>query len=132
MQGCNLLLEGTCDNNAFGFNFTDLSFTHRLRVVGKIRNMTFETESDYYLKSNGEKVLIYADTQENLELQILDLPAYVHSAVNMMLLCDTFTIDGVEYVKVGEYAPNWRKSSAKAPVIVTIAKATQNRFNTFS
>jgi hypothetical protein len=94
--------------------------------------MTFETESDYYLKSNGEKVLIYADTQENLELQILDLPAYVHSAVNMMLLCDTFTIDGVEYVKVGEYAPNWRKSSAKAPVIVTIAKATQNRFNTYS
>lgn len=131
LQGCNLLLEATCSNNAFGFNFTDLSLTHRLRVIGKIRNMTFETESDYYLKSNGEKVLIYADTQENLELQIMEVPAYVHSAINMMLLCDTFTIDGVEYVRAGEYAPNWRKSSAKAPVIVNIAKATQNRFNTF-
>ena len=60
------------------------------------------------------------------------MPEYVHDVLNMMLLHDTFTIDGVEYVKVGEYAPNWRKSSEKAGVIVQIAKAQQNMFNTYS
>jgi len=131
LQGCNLLLTATCDNNAFGFNFTDVSFTHKLRVNGRLRNESFETDAEYYVKSNGEKILVYAEKQENVELIIAEIPAYMHKVVNMMLLCDTFTIDGVEYVRAGDYSPNWRKSSMKAPVIVLVSKASQDRFNTF-
>ena len=131
-RGCNFLLKATNDNNAFGFNFEDVTFEPQVRVFGKLRNLTFETEAEYYTKSTGEKILVYAEVEEKVELQIYEVPEYMHSVINMMMNMDSFMIDGVEYVRVGEYAPNWRKSSAKAPVIVQVAKKTQNRYNTYS
>jgi hypothetical protein len=79
-----------------------------------------------------KRYLVYAEVEEKVELQIYEVPEYMHSVINMMMNMDSFMIDGVEYVRVGEYAPNWRKSSAKAPVIVQVAKKTQNRYNTYS
>jgi hypothetical protein len=131
-RGCNFLLKATNDNNAFGFNFEDVTFEPQVRVFGKLRNLTFETDAEYYTKSTGEKILVYAEVEEKVELQIYEVPEYMHSVINMMMNMDSFMIDGVEYVRVGEYAPNWRKSSAKAPVIVQVAKKTQNRYNTYS
>jgi hypothetical protein len=131
-RGCNFLLKATNDNNAFGFNFEDVTLEPQVRVFGKLRNLTFETEAEYYTNSTGEKILVYAEVEEKVELQIYEVPEYMHSVINMMMNMDSFMIDGVEYVRVGEYAPNWRKSSAKAPVIVQVAKKTQNRYNTYS
>jgi hypothetical protein len=131
-RGCNFLLKATNENNAFGFNFEDVTFEPQVRVFGKLRNLTFETEAEYYTNSTGEKILVYAEVEEKVELQIYEVPEYMHSVINMMMNMDSFMIDGVEYVRVGEYAPNWRKSSAKAPVIVQVAKKTQNRYNTYS
>ena len=132
VNGCLFEITATNDNNAFGFNYEDFTFTQRMLLFGKLRNATYQDDTEYYTKSSGEKVLVYAEIEKVQELQIMEVPEGIHDWLHMAMLHDTFMIDGVEYVRVGEYAPNWRKSSAKAPVIVQVAKKTQKRFNTFS
>lgn len=132
VNGCLFEITATNDNNAFGFNYEDFTFTQRMLLFGKLRNATYQDDTEYYTKSSGEKVLVYAEIEKVQELQIMEVPEGIHDWLHMAMLHDTFMIDGVEYVRVGEYAPNWRKSSQKAPVIVQVAKKTQKRFNTFS
>lgn len=129
--GCNMLFTATNNSNALGFNFEDFEFTQRLRLFAKIRNATHQDESEYYIDSSGLKSLTYLNTEKVIELQVYEVPEGVHDALHAMMRLNNFQIDGVRYNMVGEYSPNWRKSSAKAPVIVQIAKAQQDRFNTF-
>jgi hypothetical protein len=131
-MGCLFELTATNTNNAFGFNFEDFTFTPGMRLFGKLRNGSYQDDTEYYTKSDGEKILVYADIEKVEELQIAEVPEGIHDWLHAAMLLDSFMIDGVEYVRVGEYAPNWRKSSAKAPVIVQVAKKTQNRYNTYS
>lgn len=132
LDSCDYLVTGTCDTNAFGFNFEDLTFTLQLRVFGKIRNARYANEEETYRYDTGVSSLIYANTRKIKEFQVREIPEAVHDTLRIILLTDTLQIDAVDYIKVeGEYAPNWRKSSVKAPVIVEIAEKTQDTTNTY-
>ena len=59
VNGCLFEITATNDNNAFGFNYEDFTFTQRMLLFGKLRNATYQDDTEYYTKSSGEKVLVY-------------------------------------------------------------------------
>lgn len=125
---CDYIVEGTNTQAAFGFNFD--SFTLKGRVFGIIRNAKYTNlENILYKDLTGAKTLQYADVEKTSEFQIFAVPEYVHDWLSVALSCETvnITVNGTtkQYNKIGDYIPDWRKSSPDAPCIVEIQEADQ-------
>ena len=74
------------------------------------------------------------DREKIKELQVFQVPQYVHDWLELALSSQTvtLTINGVSknFIKVqGDYTPNWRKRSVDAPVIVEIQETQQLPYN---
>lgn len=125
---CNILVTGTNTNSAFGFS---AGYDFVGRVFGQIRNgVGRDTETVIYDNLDGLNSLQYSDRKKVKELQIFEVPQGVHDWLELALCSQSLTleINGVSksFVKVaGDYAPNWRKTSANAPVIVEIMESQQ-------
>lgn len=123
---CNILVTGTNANKAFGFS-AGYSFTGR--IFGQIRNGSGrDVDTTIYKDLTGLNSLQYADRNKVKELQVFQVPQGVHDWLELALCSQTVTmeINGVikTFVKLaGDYTPNWRKTSADAPVIVEIMEA---------
>jgi len=104
---CTVLVDATCDGQAFGFDFSaNFSLSHRLRTLRF--NPTYRNEGEDSQGSNGVKRRPFAQSEKvySCIFDYCDEPT--HDAINTQLLCDTLTFDGVEYFyPMKDYAPDW-------------------------
>lgn len=130
---CTILLEWYNDEpyGPFYYDGTE-DIKHSLRVRGKFRNPTFTGEKETFKDTAGTRKIIYAEKEQQKQLILEEVPAYIHEAIAAALDHDHFLVDGVEYVnKEPEYSPNWRKSSHLAPVIIELVKKSQDLRNSY-
>ncbi len=97
-----LLLYAVCDAPAFGFPFGN-NFYLRMRTKGEINYLGYPDKTELYDFSNNESDILEANRQKTYRTLIHGSEEYVHDAISAMLLCDTLTIDGKEYVREGGY-----------------------------
>jgi hypothetical protein len=120
---CTFLLSWTNDENAYGFDFADLSFTPKLRVEAKKWKPSYPKEKNVFKDNAGNRTVLKSETTKEEILTISEMPEYLHDALAIGLDHDTFMIDGVEYVnEETEYTPKWRNSSQLSPVEVVVIK----------
>jgi hypothetical protein len=110
-HSCTLLFYGNNNDNAFGFDYS-VGFRHYLRIYGKIGVIGFPEEVEGTFRfSDGSLKNLYAVSDTEYEVIIGDAPEYVHSCLRLLRLHDIFQVDGVEYVRTGDYGLKTRKSS---------------------
>lgn len=119
---CTTLLRWSNVTNSHGFNYEDFSFSHSLRVRGKIVNFRGEKpDKDTEFNSNGNIDISYARTLELDTLAVEEQPRYIHRALNIMIDHESLSIDGDSYIsRDEEYEPVWRRSSLLAPINIGV------------
>lgn len=122
---CTLLFTATNDDDAFAFTYpTSPVFTHQLRLEAKIDVSSYPEEKEEYLFSDNSRRLLFARTENEYEVLLMDAPNYIHSCLRMMRLNDTFTIDGVEYIAESSYDLKRRKTSKLKQSAFTVKDKT--------
>jgi hypothetical protein len=122
-HGCTLLLSWTNNENAFGFNYEELSFSPQLRVKAKLWQPSYTKEKDVFKDNAGNRTILKSETSKEELLTIGEVPEYIHDAVAIGVEHDNFYVDGVKYTnEETEYTPKWRKSSQLAPSELVIIK----------
>lgn len=126
---CTKQIEWNCNENAFEFNYSDLSFTQTLRIEARLWKPRFKAlEKEVYEYSSGDLEITYVTKAKELLFTTEDMPDYLHDAFSMALDSDNFFIDGVRYVFPDEEtSPSWRKSSNLAPIEVTLRRSQNLR-----
>jgi hypothetical protein len=120
---CTLLLSWTNDEDAYGFNYSDLSFTQLLRVKAKLWQPNYPKEKNVFKDNAGNRRILKSETSKEELLTIGEMPEYLHDSLAIGLEHDDFYIDGVKYTnEETEYTPKWRKSSQLAPSEVAVIK----------
>lgn len=129
-HSCSLQITATNDENAFGLNYEDFSLTHSLRLDARLRAPRYPLDAEVYKFSNGQRKLLTGERDKFENLEVREVPEYVHDMLSLFLVHDTMQIDGVTYVKgEGDYEPVWRRTSQLAPIILEVQKGTQNNEN---
>lgn len=104
---CTVLVDATCDDQAFGFDFSNqFSLSQRLRLLRF--NPIYKNEGEDSQGSDGVKRRPFARSEKvyNCIFDYCDEPT--HDAINTQLLCDNLTLDGVEYFcPIKDYQPEW-------------------------
>jgi hypothetical protein len=127
---CTLLLSWTNDDDAFGFNFSELGFTPKLRVKAKKWKPSYTKEKNVFKDNVGNRTILKSETSKEEVLTISEMPEYLHDALAIGLEHDTFMIDGQAYTnEETEYSPKWRNSSQLAPSEVVVIKDQYLRNN---
>ena len=127
---CSKLFTWTNDENAFGLNYINFTFTQVFRHCAKLWRPTYDRVKTTHRDSSGDRAILYSSTTKTRRLTIDQVPEYIHDAIAIGLEHDTFTIDTVEYVhEEEEYEPNWRKSSLLAYSDVEVIEDDQNLVN---
>lgn len=128
---CSILLTWTNDENAGGFNYSDLDFTQSLRVEGNIgQDFGKSIQNDVFRFSDGSKQVLYTEVDQMQILTIKEMPRYLHRALMLGIKYDHFQINGVEHiVDQDDYQPAWRPSSNLAPVTLTVTPSNEGFIN---
>ena len=122
---CETELTWNNDTNSFGHAY-NTGYTNRMYVEGRLLNGKIVSLAhderkgvDSYQRSffsNGRKV-------EELAIDAI-FPA-AHQAIAVGLMHRNFYVNGVQYVKIGEYEPDYGDTAEIAPCIVEVAKKDQ-------
>ncbi len=122
---CESELTWNNDTNSFGHAY-NTGYTNRMYVEGRLLNGKIVSLAhderkgvDSYQRSffsNGRKV-------EELAIDAI-FPA-AHQAIAVGLMHRNFYVNGVQYVKIGEYEPDYSEAAEIAPCIVEVAKKDQ-------
>ena len=122
---CETELTWNNDTNAFGHAY-NTGYTNRMYVEGRLLNGKIVSLAhderkgvDSYQRSffsNGRKV-------EELAIDAI-FPA-AHQAIAVGLMHRNFYVNGVQYVKIGEYEPDYSDDAEIAPCTVEVAKKDQ-------
>jgi hypothetical protein len=104
---CTVLVDASCDDKAFGFDFSNgFSLSQRLRVLRF--NPTYKNEGEDSQGSDGVKRRPFARSEKVYSCIFDYCDEATHDAINTQLLCDTLTFDGVEYFcPIKDYQPEW-------------------------
>ncbi len=97
-----LTLFGSSLSAANGFLFSS-NFDMRLVVGGRIDYDEYPNVADEYTFSNASTDLLSASVEKHYLVSINGSPEYLHDAIRLIRLCDTFLINGESYVAVGGY-----------------------------
>lgn len=126
-----LYLEWTNNDDGFGMNYTSVPLIHSLWIKGALRNADYPYEEDYFTTSSGTHFPVYVDSVKTVEMWVHDLPEYIHDALRIGVVHDSFTVNGREYAKAdGGYSPDWdTPNSLLAPVIVKLREKFQDTKN---
>jgi hypothetical protein len=122
-HACTILLSWMNDDNAYSFNYEDLTFTQKLRVVAKLWHPNYPKEKNVFKDNAGNRRILKSETAIEELLTVAEIPQYLHNALAIGVEHDDFYIDGVKYTnEESEYSPKWRKSSQLAPVEIEVIK----------
>lgn len=97
-----LTLFGSSLSAANGFLFSN-NFDMSLVVGGRIDYDEYPNVADEYTFSNASTDLLSASVEKHYLVSINGSPEYMHDAIRLIRLCDTFLINGEPYVAVGGY-----------------------------
>ncbi len=110
----------------YGFMF-DGNFRLDQQVRFLKFNPTYPADADDYKYSSGERSITYASREKFYEGLCDYADENFHDAFSTQVLCDTLTIDTVEYfVKPGDYKPEWDKDGRQrlAQARIQLSKKT--------
>lgn len=127
-----LYLEWTNSDDGFGMNYTSVPLKHSLWIKGGLRNFDYPyATEEYFSTSAGYNFPVFVDSVKTAELWVEDVPEYIHDALRLGVVHDSFTVNGVEYSKEpGSYSPDWdTPNSLLAPVIVKLREKSQDTRN---
>lgn len=113
-----LLLYATNAHPAYGFNFNEFTMTMRLRADLEYKGYPDTTE--VFRFSNASHDVLSSITDKLYDVRCKGMPEYMHDALRIIRLCDTFTIDGTAYVPDGEYNVNRQDKIHNAPAVFSV------------
>jgi hypothetical protein len=130
IHSCTKLLHWTNDDDAFGIPYSEVSFTHYLRVFAIKDRPRYQEEMEQFKNSAGSKKINYASREKIWRLFFDYLPEYLHDAISLAKIHDHFYVDGIEYVCLpGNYEPEWRGNLRLAQGQMDIQKKIDNNIN---
>lgn len=126
-----IFLQWTNEDDGFGFNYTSVPLVHSLWLKGGLRDDDYSYDEEYFTTSDGRNYPVYVDALKQQSLYINEVPAYIHDAIRLGVVHDTFKINGELFTKAdGGYSPDWNTpNSLMAGVIVRVRQQTQDTKN---
>jgi hypothetical protein len=124
-----ILLAGLNDTDTFGFRFDD-DFNFTLRLEANLQEQEADDDLETYKDSQGNRQIVFSESQEIQVLAIGLTPVYIHRAIAKMRLLNTFLVDGTEYVIFDEdYDIQWNRNSDIAASQFSLVLKQQDYFN---
>lgn len=120
---CTKRIRAWADGESLGFHFGDngdfFILTQRFRTL--YMNPVYPIEGEDYELSSGTIQRIFAKGGKQYELEFDYMDEYGHDTMSVMIKCDIFELDGVEYqVPFKDYEPQWaergRRNLAKSTI----------------
>lgn len=103
-----------CDQESFGFEFTNTGFTFQQRMECRTLNSNYPQELQIQKTGLGNARITYASLEKYWIFATGFMSETAHDTLAVMRLCDHFLIgpaedNGTEYITgIDEYAPEWR------------------------
>lgn len=122
------LVTGTCDQESFGFEFTNTGFKLQMRMEARGLNPVYNKTKNIAQFGTGNAAMKYAEATKYWQLHTGFMSESAHDCLSTIIDCDHFTLgtsdtDGIAYVAEAEdYSPQWIQdgSYSLAPVVVTL------------
>jgi len=129
--GCSTnILSWTNNETAFGIDYENFVYTQFMRLESKLWKPKYITEQEDFTDNAGSRTLLWARSRKQFDLTIRDVPEYIHDALRLGVIHDTFNIEGEQYIKLeGDYEPEWRNSSLTAPITIEVTPQTEDMQN---
>ncbi len=130
---CTKVITAYCDENNFGFNFTDTDFKIKQRMqILKVNPIYAEQRNDY-LFSDGTRKITYGQSEKYWSVRTGFIPEHLHDVLRLQVLCDHLLMDDAEfYDKGGDYTPDYLGGNdyvVLSSVTREWRKKTENIFN---
>lgn len=107
-----ILLEWTNDNDAYGFDYSELGFNPIVRVEGKLWKPTYPKDKEVYVDNAGSGENLSSRARKKYILGVERQPEYIHDAIAIGLENHHFYVNDLEVVNEDDdYVPNWVNSS---------------------
>lgn len=106
---CEKAIIGTCETGTTNLGFYwDGTFKLKQRLPFLYFNPTYPIEASDYEYSSGRRAITSASREKYYEGHVDHVDETAHDTLSTQILCDTFTVDAVEYfVKPEDYKPEW-------------------------
>lgn len=116
------LLSYTCDGNTFGLPFTTAHVVRQWLPIW-LNKPDFTQKDEIYEKLSGERVVLYATINKELQAQSDYIPEWWHERIVMALSCDIVKVNGKRLTKSDNYKIDW-DNHTEADCGVWLARAT--------
>lgn len=128
---CTIVIDWNNDQDAFGFDFSGLSFNPQLRLSGKTRNRSYPTkDKNVFDFSNGRAKITNVRITPEIEVAIHEAPEYIHDAISIALNSDSVALNDRDIVyEEDEYTPVWRNTSNLAPAVFRVRQIDDDLLN---
>lgn len=129
---CTQLLTWTNNDNAFGFEYENLSFTQSLRHPSELWKPNYTLDQIDHLDSAGTSTILRAQSFKVSDLDMDFMPEYLHDALRLGIRHDTFNIDGSQHFALAQdYDPDWGagRDTEVATVIIPVMATTEDNTN---
>lgn len=112
---CEKLLNGVCTTGTTDLGFYwDGNFRLQQYVEFLSFNPTYPIDGRDYEYSTGTRSVTFARREKYYDAETGYVDETTHDAVSAMILCDTFTVDGVShFVKQDDYKPDWQTKNGE-------------------
>lgn len=128
---CSLYVTATQTNDAFGFEF-DGTFVMYQRLFADLFKHNPEYEQVNLRSSYGITTQIFGDLKRFYDFKVYRIPGYLWEALEIMIITNTLTIDGIRYVKnEGSIELDWDNRQEYASGTITLINQTENNQNTY-
>lgn len=123
---CTLLFEASNSDDAFGFDYTNGNFTQKLRVKAKMDVIGYPEEKEEYRFSNNTRAILFAQSESEYDIKIGDAPEYIHRALSLFRLHDSFIIGSGNdrYIASSDYDLRGRKTSKLKQAVFNVKDRT--------
>ena len=116
------LLSYTCDTTTFDLPFTSARPIRQWLPIW-LNKPDFTQKDEIYEKLSGERVVLYATIDKELQAQSDYIPEWWHERIVMALSCDVVKVNGVKLTKSDNYKIDW-DNHTEADCGVWLARAT--------
>lgn len=120
---CTHLIKGSCDQIAFGFDFTN--FKIKGRVKSMFLNPKYKGDFNRYADANGKFTVTRSSSNKIYEFLIDYAPERAHDWLRLAVACDTIEIGTTnstlnQWVNTqGDYQPEWPDTLGNFPLAQT-------------
>jgi hypothetical protein len=105
------VLEYTCDENAYGFNYCEADLPNRVRLPLVLTKPQFQDEESIYTRSDGSIKILKSVTKEEFEGKVDYLNKDFHERIKVALSHDNVSMESDHYTgglrKQGGYEIEW-------------------------